>query len=145
MDKMILKNKDHFLRCFCRKVEENRFLTRFGFGKGEYVGRRIDGGFVLYRRRRGIFSLFALTLWGSFTREGGRDALQLRFGRCIPVAILWSLWCVLMLLAGLLLVGESPLFALWFLVPAVFCALPLFLFSKREKARLIAFVERIED
>ena len=145
MDKLRIKNRDRFLRSFCRTVEESRFFTRFGFGKGEYAGRRLRGGFLLYRRRRGIFSLFALTLWGTFSREEGRDVLQLRFGRCVPVAILWCLWCAWMLLAGVLLVAFSHVLALWFLVPALLCALPLFLFSKREKARLIAFVKRIED
>ncbi len=145
MDKITLKNKDRFLRSFCKKVEESSLLARFGFGSGAFVGHRTGGGFVVYRRRQGIFSLFALTLWGTFSRDGGRDVLTLRFGRCIPLVFFWILWCALMLLAGVLLVGSAPLFSLWFLIPAVLCALPLFVFSKKEKTRLIAFVKEIEE
>lgn len=124
------------------QVEESTFLRRFGFGGGEWLGRRTDKGFLLYRKKRGIFTLFALTLYGSFSREGGEDFIAFRFGRCLPVAILWFLWCALMLFAGILLLGS--LWSLFFLIPAVLWALPLFLFSKKEKKRLADFVRKVE-
>ena len=145
-ERMQIKNRERLLRSFLGKTEESTFPKRFGIGaKGEFLGRRTQKGFLFYRRRIGVFNLFALTLWGSFSRDGGRDVLNFRFGRCRPVAVLWILWCLLMLFAGILLLGTSPLFALWFVIPSLLCALPLFLFSKREKARLIAFLESIEE
>lgn len=143
MDKSLrIKHRDRFLRSFLMQVEESTLLRRFGFGGGEWLGRRTDKGFLLYRKKRGIFTLFALTLYGTFSREGGEDFITFRFGRWLPVAILWFLWCALMLFAGILLLGS--LWSLFFLIPAVLWALPLFLFSKKEKARLLDLVKRIE-
>jgi len=145
LDRMHLKNRDRFLRSFCRTVEENGLSSRLGLKKGAFVGRRTGKGFVLYRSRFGAASLFALTLWGSFEKDGGRDVLKIRFGRSVPVAVLWILWCCLMLLAGLLLVGSAPLASLWFLLPALLGTLPLFLYSKKEKERLLAYLREIEE
>ena len=143
MDKRYrIKHRDRFLRSFLMQVEESTILRRFGIGGGEWLGRRTDKGFLLYRKKRGIFSLFALTLYGSFSREGGEDFIAFRFGRCLPVVILWFSWCALMLFAGILLLGS--LWSLFFLIPAVLWALPLFIYSKKEKARLLDLVKRIE-
>ena len=144
MDKQIkIKNKDRFIRSFLSRVEESTFLRRCGIGgKGEFLGRRTDKGFVLYEKKRGIFTLFALTLYGTFSREGGEDFVTLRFGRCLPVAILWGAWCALMLFSGILLLGSWLSF--FFLIPALLWALPLFLYSKKEKNRLAAFILEIE-
>ncbi len=137
-----LKNKDRFLRSFLGKVDESTFFRRFGLGgKFAFAGRRTHKGFILYRKKTGIFSLFALTAWGVFFRAGGRDCLSVRFGRCIPLAILWVLWCSLMLFAGVLLLGSF--LAFWFIIPAILFALPLFVYSKKEKARLMEFIQGI--
>ena len=145
MDKKIkIKNKDRFIRSFLSRVDESTFLRRFGMGgKGEFLGRRTEKGFLVYGKKRGIFNLFALTVFGTFSREGGRDVLCFRFGRCLPVAILWALWCAFMLFAGILLLGSW--LSLLFLIPALLWAMPLFVYSKKEKARLLAFVKEIEE
>lgn len=143
MDRKIrIKHRDRFIRSFLSRVEESTLLRRLGAGSGEWIGRRTDNGFLVYRKKRGVFNLFALTLWGTFSREGGEDFLTLRFGRCIPVGILWGLWCALMLFAGILLLGS--VFSLFFLLPAILWALPLFVYSKKEKAHLLAFVKEVE-
>ena len=144
MDKKIrIKNKDRFIRSFLSEVAESTLLRRFGIGgKGEFLGRKTDKGFVFYGKKRGIFNLFALTVYGTFSREGGEDFITLRFGRCLPVAIFWGAWCALMLFSGILLLGSWLSF--FFLIPALLWALPLFLYTKKEKNRLYTFILEIE-
>lgn len=144
MDKRFsIKNKDRFIRSFLGQVDESTFFRRFGIGASRpFLGRRTEKGFLVYGKKRGIFNLFALTVFGTFSREGGRDVLCFRFGRCLPVAILWALWCAFMLFAGILLLGSF--WAFFFLIPAVLWAIPLFVYSKKEKARLLAFLEYVE-
>lgn len=144
MDKQIkIKNKDRFIRAFLSQVDESTLLRRFGLGgKGEFLGRRTDKGFVLYGKKRGIFTLFALTLYGTFSREGGEDFVTLRFGRWLPIGILWGAWCALMLFSGILLLGSW--FSLFFLIPALLWAMPLFVYSKKEKNRLYSFILDLE-
>ena len=143
MDKIQIKNRERFIRSFLGKVDESTLLRRLGFPcEREFLGRRTDKGFILYRKKRGVFNLFALTVYGSFSRDGGRDFLTVRFGRWIPVGILWGVWCAMMLFAGILLLGSF--WSLFFLIPAFLWALPLWLFSKKEKTRLLAFIRQIE-
>jgi hypothetical protein len=144
LDKKIkIRNKDRFIRSFLSRVDESTFLRRFGLGgKGEFLGRRTEKGILLYRKKRGIFNLFALTVQGRFSREGGEDFITLRFARCTPVAILWWAWCAMMLFSGILLLGSW--LSLLFLIPALLWAMPLFLFSKKEKNRLYSFILELE-
>ena len=147
MDKTIcLESKKRFLRGFEKKVGKSGFFRRMGYGgKGEYAGKLSGDFFFLYRDRKSLATLFALTARGTLVRESGRDVIRLRFGRCIPLAVLWVLWCALMLFAGVLTVVSDTLFSLWFIVPALLCALPLFLHSKKEKARLTEFVRALAE
>ena len=145
MDKSIrieLKNRGRFLRNFQREADRNYYLTRMGFGKkGSYMGRLTKSGVKLYRAKVGIFSLFALTATGTLERENGQELLRVRFGRSLVLTLLWGSWCAFMILAGLLLLGTEILFSLVFLVPGLGLLLPLFLFSKKEKQRLLKFLE----
>lgn len=142
MEKIEIQNKEKLVRFFGKGVDEASLFTRLGFaGKKEFCGKIKGETLLLYRRKLGILSLFALTLRGKLVSEGGKTYLLCRFSRSVPLSIFWSLWCALLLAAGFSIVGSDPLFSLWFFIPGVLFALPLFLFSKKEKARLRTFFE----
>lgn len=145
MDKKIqikIKSRGRFLRHFEKEADLKYYFTRLGFGKrGSYMGRLTKNGVKLYRAKAGILSLFALTATGTLERENGQELLQVRFGRSFVLTLFWGSWCALMTLAGVLLLGTDLVLSLLFLVPGLGWALPLFLFSKKEKARLLKFLE----
>jgi len=141
-----IKSKKRFLRNFEEKTDRADLFRRFGFGSdAPFAGRVKKGSLMLYRKKAGPLSLFALTARGEFSRSGGRELLTLRFGRCIPAALLWGAWCLMMLCTGALMIVSDTLFSLWFIVPAILFALPLFLFSGREKKRLTDFLQALGE
>lgn len=147
MDKTIriqIKNRGRFLRQFELQTDKSNPFLRLGFGKTKtFAGRLTQNGVLLYRPRVGLLSLFALTAFCSIRREKGEDVLTVRFGRCVPVALIWVLWCLLMILAGLFLFEIGWILPLFFLIPGIGWALPLFLFSKKERERLLSFLKSL--
>lgn len=139
-----LKSKERFQRYFEKEVNLKYYFARLGFGKsGTYMGRLTRNGVKLYRAKPGLLSLFALTATGVSERENGQDLLRVRFGRSLALTLFWGAWCAFMILAGILLLGMDLGLATFFLVPGIALLLPLFLFSKKEKARLLKFLEGV--
>ncbi len=141
-----IKNKERFLRAFGREVQLKYYFSRLGFGKrGTYMGRITSNGVKLYRTKAGLLTLFALTATVVLEREGGRDLMKIRFGRSLAVTLFWGLWCFSMIFSGILLFKIGWSLALLFLLPGIFGALPLFLFSKKEKKRLTEYLQNLAE
>ncbi len=143
MERLIwIENKEKFRHALAKRVIEGPFC-RLGLGQKTLCGKVRENQIVLYRGGRGILTLLGTTLYGKM-EEGG---LRIRFGRNRVLSVIWLFWCALLLAAGVsLLFGEAfgeaylPLsdliLALELILSAVFLALPVFLFSKKEKERL---------
>ena len=141
-----VKNKARFLRSFGKRVEESGVFVRLGYkGDRDFAGRITKKGIFLYRRRVSLLSLFALTARGHFEKKGGEEHLMLRFGRCRPFAFFWSLWCAMLVGTGIYILDLDPSFALWFIVPGLLLISPLFFVSRKERARLRAFLQELAD
>ncbi len=135
-----IENKEKFSRAFQKNTEEATLFTRLGFGgEKKFCGKIREDRLLLYRKKIGILSLFALTLRGRFIQENGKISLAVRFSRSLPLSIFWALWCALLLAAGFSVLSTSLYFALGFLLPGFLFALPLFLYSGKEKERLCSF------
>ena len=141
-----VKNKERFLRSFRKRVEESGIFVRLGYkGDRPFAGKIAGESLFLYRRRISLLNLFAMTARGSFEKRDGQEYLKLSFGRCRPFAFFWSLWCLMLAGTGFYIINLDPFFALWFIVPGILLLLPLFCFSKREKARLRAFLQELAE
>lgn len=144
MKEIQIENKEKFIRSLGRRMDQTSLPARLGLtGKKSFAGCATDRKVILYRKKSGILSLFALTLRGKWDRREGKDVLLCRFGRSLPLTFLWVFWCLLELAAGLSLVTTEPFFALCFLGPACLFSLPLFFRSKKEKERLLSLLREL--
>ena len=115
----------------CAILSEDRFRG----------GRRGDR-FFLCRQRRGRFALCPVVLRGTVSREGGADVLRLVFTRNLGVGTFLFLWFALLAAGGAALIGfGSPVEGACLLAVAAAGLAWLFLPGRREKARLLAFLE----
>ncbi|MBQ4036962.1 MAG: hypothetical protein IJC84_02435 [Clostridia bacterium] len=128
-------SRDRFARRFAAKVAPLSPLAVDAFGN---AGRLRGDRFVLWHKKKGSFALFSCVLRGRIAPDGA--SVSYRFSRPLWVAIPWTVWLCLMAAAGLSVIVTDLLFGLAFLLPALLLALPLFLFSKRERAALIALL-----
>ena len=128
-------SEEKFLRRFDRSFPSAPFGSRLIVGRVGVCARRKGNRFWLYHRKKGLFSLFSLTLYGRV--DGGKNELSLSFSRPRVTLPLWILWCGVLFYTGFSILFREPDFALWFLLPAVALLLPLFLFTKKEKKRLL--------
>lgn len=136
-------DQEKFLRAFAKSVRPATPLSRLGFSSG-FFGKFSAEKIVLYRAKGGILSLFALTLYGKFELRKSpsgkaEPCLIVSFSRSRPIAVLWCLWCLLVAAAGLSLLSDSLFLGGFNLIVALLSALPLFLFSKKEKQTLLSF------
>lgn len=133
-------SRDRFARRFAAKTAPLSPLAVDSFGN---AGRLRGDRFVLWHKKKGSFALFSCVLRGRITPDG--TAVSYRFSRPLWVAIPWVIWLCLMAAAGFSVIATDPLFGLLFLLPAVLLSLPLFLFSKKERAALTALLSTLTE
>lgn len=136
---------EKFYRAFDKKVSPATFLSHFTAPKQTLLrGRRRDERFVLYRHKKNLFSLFSLTLRGKVETAGDAPTISYTFSRPPLTWLILFLWCATLLVTGLQLIATEPGFALEFLLPGILFSLPLFLFSKKEKAALEEEIKKMQ-
>jgi hypothetical protein len=137
---------ERFTRSFQKTVPQGGLLSRFSLTdktlcRGK-IGKR---GFSLYLHKKGIFSLFAPTLYGKIKKEEKGFSLSFYFSRPRLTGALILLWCAFLVFTGVLLVGKEPLFSLCFLLPGILFSLPLFLFRKKDREALVEKLESLSQ
>lgn len=134
MKQLLSVTEENFLHRFDRRFPPAAFASRLHASREEgFCARRRGDRFWIYRRKKGRFSFLSLTLYGCVSH----GELTLSFSRPRGILPLWFLWCGLLLYTGFSILFREPDFALWFLLPGFLLLLPLFVFSKKEKKRLL--------
>jgi len=134
-------SEEKFLRNFDRKTAPASFLSRFHLPETDrFLGHHKNGRFSICMQKKNRFCLFACTLSGCVQKEKGGFTLSCRFSRPLISGLFLSLWILLLFFTGFQILFREPDFALWFLIPAILCSLPLFFFSKKEKQKLLSLL-----
>ena len=133
---LYILNEKKFFHEFQEEITPDSLWCRLGMKKGGFCGYLRKTGFSLYRQKGGFFSLFALTLHGRFYTDGNKSLLEYYVSRSRILTVIFVLWSLLMLYAGMLLIKDSALLSLFFFLPPVAVAIPFFCYSKKEKALL---------
>ena len=128
---------EKFFRAFDKSIQPAKAFSRFTPGKDTLPsGKRKGERFLLYRRKKGLFSLFSTTLYGRVSQKE-KDTLRITFSRPRAALFLLLFWSGLLLWAGLSLVLTEFFFSLAFLLPGLGVLLFALIPSKKEKAALL--------
>lgn len=137
------QTKEKFFRSFQKEVKWSGRFSRFTLSsKREFRGKAKENSFFLYRCKKGVFPLFAATLYGKIEKEDGKDVLRCRVFRPPLFSLLLLPWSGLLLFTGAVLVSDEPFFSLCFFLPGILFLLFLFPF-RGEKQALFQEVERL--
>lgn len=128
---------EKFFRAFDKKIPVAPPFSRLiPWGESGIAGRRKGERFFLYYRKKGVFSLFSTTLYGSVSQTE-KGALRLFVSRPRGTRLLLLLWSGALFWAGGSLVLSEFFFSLSFLLPGAAVLIFALCPNKKKKALLL--------
>ena len=126
--------EEKFFRALDKRLTPARLFSRVALPqKEDFAGYRRGNRFLFWRRQKGLFSLFALTLYGKV--EKGEVKVKISYSR--PLLFFYLLWCALLMVTGAAILFAEPDFAITFLLPGLALIGLSFYKPKKKKEELL--------
>lgn len=137
---------EKILKRISKNLKKATFFSYFALAKDNEIYGKIDGErAIFFRPKKHFFSIFSMVIDMKISAKEKGSEIKYMIRRPIISSILCAVFAILFIFTGIMMTGDDLLFILSFYLSGSACALPLFIFSRREEKRLLSYLQDDAD